>query len=142
VSFLNLIIPPENATPAALVRWRYCIAGGLLVALIGLGYAFSPAGFAWASDVDRKIAEAIDTKIKPIADEQREQRAVLNRVSQLLTEQLAASVASQIRLNISKRCKSTSAQEREELAREKDRLQQQYREYKGERYPEPTCSEL
>jgi hypothetical protein len=60
----------------------------------------------------------------------------------LLTEQLAATVAAQIRLTISKRCKTQGFIEREELNREKDRLQEQYFDYKGNRYTEPSCGDL
>jgi hypothetical protein len=101
--------------------------------------------FAQDSDVDLKITAAQ----KPLIEAQQTTDAKVDRLSEtvdrlstLVTEQLAATVAAQIRLNISKRCKTQGWVEREELAREKDRLQGQYRGYKGFFYAEPTCAEL
>jgi hypothetical protein len=133
---LNFLRPPEDADWKTVNRWRWNVCATLLCILVVGGVALK--NVAWASDLDKKIADAI----KPIAQEQQEQRILLDNVSKLLTEQLSATVAAQIRLNISKRCKTTDFTTREELAREKDRLQTQYRTYKGEYYREPGCAEL
>jgi hypothetical protein len=140
---LNFVRPPEDADWKHVNRWRWNVCLTLLVLGVATAAAsFGPTRFARADEVDRKIAPALQEKIDPIAKEQREQRVVLDRVSRLLTEQLAESVAAQIRLNISKRCKATTFEERDALVREKDRLQDQYRTYTGELYREPSCAEL
>ena len=135
---LNFIRPPEDADWKAINRWRWNVCLTLLVLCAGAIFAVSPAGFAYAGDLDKKIKDAIE----PIAQQQKVQGEKLDQVSRLLTEQLAATVAAQIRLAVSKRCKTAGFVEREELARELDRLQDQYVTYKGSRYTAPTCGEL
>lgn len=137
---LNFIRPPEDASWKRVNRWRWNVCLTLL--LVSAALVWLKMTKADAAEVDRKITTAIEEKIAPIAKEQREQRVVLDRVSQLLTQQLAESTAAQIRLTIAKRCKATTYEERDALLREKDRLQGQYRSYMGETYREPTCGEL
>jgi hypothetical protein len=139
---LNFVRPPEDADWKSVNRWRWNVCLTLAALVIGMGWAFSPKGFAWAGDIDKKIEQVVEEKLSPVVKEQKEQRALLDNVSRLLTDQLSATVAAQIRLNISKRCKTTDFLAREELAREKDRLQGQYRSYAGEYYREPSCSDL
>lgn len=139
---LNFVRPPEDANWKTVNRWRWNVCLTLTGLVIGMGWAFSPKGFAWAQDLDKKIETVVESKLAPVVREQKEQRALLDKVSNLLTDQLAATVAAQIRLNISKRCKTTDFMAREELAREKDRLQGQYRSYANEYYREPSCSDL
>lgn len=139
---LNFIRPPEDAEWKSVNRWRWNICLIVTILVVGMGWAFSPKGFAKAGDIDKKIETAIEQKLAPVVKEQKEQRALLDKVSNLLTDQLSATVAAQIRLNISKRCKTTDFSEREELAREKDRLQGQYKSYANEYYREPSCADL
>lgn len=133
---LNFIRPPEDADWKHVNRWRWNVTLTLLAIVIAV--ALLSRTVAFAGDVDKKISAAIE----PIAKEQRAQGEKIDKVTRLLTEQLAATVAAQIRLTISKRCKTQGFVEREELNRERDRLQQQYREYKGELYSEPQCGDL
>jgi hypothetical protein len=133
---LDFIRPPEDATAKQVNRWRWNVCLTLLVLVGSVGWLYKSV--AWAESVEKKIAAAIE----PIAKEQHAQGAKIDTVTRLLTEQLAATVAAQIRLTISKRCKATAFADREELNREKDRLQAQYREYKGELYVEPGCADL
>lgn len=133
---LNFVRPPESATWREVNRWRWNVCLTLLVMAGAMLWTVRTK--ADASEVDQKISAAL----APIAKEQREQRDLLDRFSRLLTAQLAESVAAQIRLNISKRCKATTFEERDALVREKDRLQEQFRAYMGEHYREPSCAEL
>jgi hypothetical protein len=117
----------------------------LCLLIAGGSFLYGIKTFAQSAEVDRRITEAQ----KPLVEAQQTTDAKVDRLSEtvdrlsaLVTEQLAMSVAAQIRLNISKRCKTQGWAEREELAREKDRLQGQYRGYKGFFYAEPTCGEL
>lgn len=135
---IEKLLPPEHATPKEIARHRMMLSLTVICIVFGCSFAASPKGFAWAGDVDMKIS----TAIRPIAAEQKAQGDKLDKVTRLLTEQLAATVAAQIRLTISKRCKTQGFAEREELNREKDRLQMQYMEYKNQWYTEPTCGDL
>lgn len=139
---LDFIRPPEDAQWKSVNRWRWNVTIVTAVTVLGLGWGYGPRGFARAGDIDKKIETVVESKLAPVVKEQKEQRALLDKVSNLLTDQLSATVAAQIRLNISKRCKTTDFNEREELAREKDRLQGQYKSYAGEYYREPSCADL
>jgi hypothetical protein len=111
--------------------WRAVLVFSVAWGFGMLTWSGAGSGFARAADVDKKIAEAIE----PIAKEQREQRTVLNTVSRKLTEQLANSVASEIRYLYAKRCPEQNPAERERLQREIERKQTEYVELKNERYP-------
>ena len=142
---LDFIRPPEEATWKAVNRWRWnvCLSLGLL--MLAAGWAYSPRGFAWGSDVDAKVAAAMKPAVeaqKALAEAQVTQGLKIDSLTAIVKNQMANGVAAQIRLTISKRCKTQGYIERDELNREKDRLQAEYFSYKGERYPEPTCADL
>lgn len=148
-AIIDFFRPPDD-NPAAKSRWRTNVSIALMVtAAIGLMCAFGPFKVAFADDVDLKISTAtakLEQKIQAVADEQKQQNAATNKkldsIAILQARSLAQNVATQIRLTISKRCKTTGFVEREELNREKERLQDEYRAYIGERYIEPRCDEL
>jgi hypothetical protein len=142
MDLLNFIRPPEDASWKTVNRWRWNVALSLMGLAACAILAYSPYGFAWSGEVDKKIEAAIEAKIQPILVEQQAQKLTLESVRGLLIEQLATTKAAQIRLNISKRCKTSSDVDREELARERDRLQGEYRALKAEYYREPSCGEL
>lgn len=117
--------------------WRVAT---LAVALWMLG-AFKQfglgGGFAYADEVDKKIATAIE----PIAKEQKEQRGVLETLSRQVNEQLANSVASEIRYLVGRKCGEQNAVERDRLQREIDRKQDEYVALGKERYAF-VCADL
>lgn len=89
-------------------------------------------GFAYAGEVDQKIAAAIE----PVAKEQKEQRQVLETLSRQLNEQLANGVASEIRNLVGRRCSTPKeSPERDRLQREIDRKQDEYEALRKSRYP-------
>jgi ABC-type phosphate transport system auxiliary subunit len=133
---LNFIRPPESAGWRQINRWRWNVCLSLLVLFAGTGFLFKQV--SWASDVDKKISDAQ----KPLADAQKKTDEKVDKISVLLTNSLANSKAAEIRLTISKRCKTVGFIEREELAREKDRLQEEYKTLKGDYYREPQCGDL
>jgi hypothetical protein len=146
---LNFVRPPEDASWKTVNRWRWNVSLTLLVLVILSGVAEAPVGgmrHVRAAELDDRLKEAIDTavteKVNPVAQKVQTVESKVDRMSELLLESLANTLASQIRTNISKRCKTTGWAEREELNREKDRLQANYRSYKGEFYREPSCSDL
>lgn len=87
-------------------------------------------GFAYADEVDKKIATAIE----PIAREQKEQRGVLETLSRQVNDQLANSVASEIRYLVGRKCNEQNDTERDRLQREIDRKQGEYAGLRKERY--------
>jgi hypothetical protein len=135
---LDFIRPPEDADWKKVTRWRWNVCLILIVLVAYAIVAATPLGYAKAGETERKIAAAIE----PIAKEQKEQRTSLDNLSKLITEQLAASLATQIRAVTLKRCKVTGSDERDELTREIDRLQDLFIGYKGSRYSVPSCAEL
>jgi hypothetical protein len=135
---LDFIRPPEDAEWKTVNRWRWNVAMTLLVLSALVAWAYGPKGFAGDALVDQKIADAQ----RPLMEAQKKTNDKVDRMSTLLMNQLANSKAAEIRLNISKRCKSNSIPERDYLAAEKDRLQEEYISLKGVRYVEPTCAEL
>lgn len=142
---LNFIRPPEDADWKTLNRWRWNVCLSLLVLFIFAGLAMSPWGFLRAEEAERRAASlsvTVDQKIAGLQTEQKKQGAAIDRVSQLLIEQLATAKAAQIRLVISKRCKTTGFVERDELQREIERLQEEYMSLKSVKYDAPSCSEL
>lgn len=140
---LDFVRPPENADWKSVNRWRWNVALTLIVLVTGAGFAVSPKGFALASEVEKTIDKKIEDKIAPVVKEQQEQRVVLNRMSDLLLNQLMQAKAAEIRLTVSKRCKAQTFEERDRLNGEKDRLQREYAALNnGVKYDEPGCGEL
>lgn len=132
---IDFIMPPLEGSPRQ-KSWEWKVS--LMLLLGGMALLYGGFRVAWAGDVEKKISDAVSR----ITIAQQAQESKIDRVTKLLTDQLADSVAGQIRLTIAKRCKTQGFDEREELNREKDRLQAQYYEYKGQRYIEPRCEEL
>jgi len=117
----------------------------VLVAILTKGVPVA-GRVAWADEIDKKVSEAVkatDAKIEAVAKEQRETGKVLKNVETMLLESLMESTSAKIRSQVAKRCKTEGRIEREEINREIDRLQKQYKAYSnGEKYDEPTCSEI
>lgn len=103
-------------------------------------------GFAQASDLDKHIAAAVkatDDKIEAVSKEQAATRKALKNIETMLLENLMESTSAKIRAQVARRCKTEGRIEREEINREIDRLQKQYKTYSnGEKYDEPTCNEI
>lgn len=164
IRVLKLLMPPrvedngeesdnlyntQKYNPAT-VRWRWAVFWWLVVltTVLTLFVPFSftkipivsdyMPGFALAGETEKKI----DTAVQPIKKELGEQRQILNSITRQLNDQLANSVATEIRLLISKRCKEPDHNERDRLWREKDRKQDEYQAMRGQRYTEPSCSDL
>lgn len=113
-----------------------------IVILVGAGWGwFSVFGvpeFALAGDVKAQLEQKHNEVVaKLVALE-----LSLKDTAFLQKSQLSSSVASGIRAQAVKRCKTKNADEREQINREIDRLQDEYRTYKGETYAVPTCDYL
>lgn len=138
-AILDFIRPPEEAGWKGVNRWRWNVAITLLLLVGAVSFGYGPKGFASDSEVDKKIAKAVE----PIARKQDEHGRKLDDVARLVSDSLAKGVASEIRLIVAKRCAGgIDAAERERLAAQLDAKQEEFFAYKGYRYPPPTCDEL
>ncbi len=131
---LNFLRPPEDASPKSIRRWNFNVSITMLILGGFCIFSVSPYGFAWAGDM-RQVDQKIEKAVAPTNQK-------LDSLAKLVTDSLATGKAAAIRSVISKRCKTQGFMERDELAREKDRLQEEYRTLKGEFYREPECSQL
>lgn len=141
MSFFSFLIPPLHDRPENIRRHRIAITLSVMTLFLGLAAAygffekFGISGFA--------RADSITKATKPLETQITEQTQLLDKVSRQLIEQLAAGTASEIRAKTAKRCLETNPSERDRLIREIDKLQDQYKEYKGgARYDAPSCAEL
>lgn len=129
LQWLALGLTDDQVRGAIVIGWR-----GWIV-LLSL-YTF----FGWqllgvtrpvrADEVDKKI----ETAIAPVVKEQKEQRTVLETLSRQVNDQLANSVASEIRYFVGRKCTEQNGTERDRLQREIDRKQAEYVTLRNERY--------
>lgn len=130
-------LTPAQKKLALRIGWRVALITHIFWACGWLA-VFGLSGFVRADDMRRNIESAT----KPLEATVAEQNKLLERVSRQLIDQLASSVAAEIRAKIAKRCAEPDSRERERLNGEIYRLQQQYVEYKGSTYTEPACNQL
>lgn len=147
-SVIDFFRPPDD-TPHPMRRWCYGVSITLTAGVIVFIWAISPKGVATEAGVKDKITREVAQQIKPVIVAQQQQTEAqkktdrkLDRLSELVTENLATNKAGQIRTVISKRCKALGFAERDEYQREIDRLQNEYTGLIGHRYEAPTCGEL
>lgn len=136
-SFITEGMSKEQVRGFTRGTYRLAIAAGLAGAygvLSFLGFD----GFAFASDVERKISE----KQTVIVADLQTMKASAAQTTHLLNRQLAAGIASQIRAQATKRCPPAKEKDREAANREIDKLQEEYREFMSERYSIPECGVL
>lgn len=140
---LDFIRPPEDATWKAVNRWRWNVTITLLVLCV-LASVVYVRGVVFAGDLKKEVAEAVDKKMKPVVEEQVQQRILLNTMNTLLINQLLNTKAAEIRLNISQWCQAKLYADRDALMKERDRLQGEYRTLHPakEFYRELKCGDL
>lgn len=129
------------------VGWKLVTTIGYRAVMVGLmlwGYGWLQFmgwgnGFARADDVDEKIKEAV----KPLFAAQTRQGEMLKAFEDLLNEQLASGVATEIRYLVGMRCKGPDAYERERIQKEIDRKQEEYKRFRdaNEKY-HYTCGDV
>jgi hypothetical protein len=129
VKILMLGMTKEQGKGALIFIYRFAV-------MFGIG-----AGWGWFTYLGiPRFAIAADTQ----ASIMRTEAAVtikLDRTVELLNKTLAAGISAQIRSQALKRC-GGKPDEREAANREIDRLQEEYRQYKAERYDIPECGNL
>lgn len=156
---LNILRPPElpqSDEPAEIkkynervARYHFNIAVSVMALLVLTAWAASPLGFARADSIKPQIDEALKPVKAEISKLEDAVIAVTNAQKTNTTRlaiSLANSVAGEIRLLASKRCKERGANgnaaERERLTREIDRKQDEYLELRQSYYTIPTCEDL
>lgn len=130
--------------------WQSWVSASAIMSILFMLISFGViplfgSGFLLAAEAERQKTEmikSVETKIAAVVSEQRVQGTKIDNAMTLLTDNLASAKAGQIRLAISKRCKTTGFVERDEQLREIDRLQGEYFALKGYKYDAPTCAEL
>lgn len=110
--------------------WRGALSFHILWACGWLAFIGIGGGFAKADDTDKKIAAAVE----PILKEQAEQRTTLTNLTSVISDQIISTIAGEIRLLYSKKCKEPSFQERDRLQGEIDKRQREYRKYRENNY--------
>lgn len=110
--------------------WRALLIFHVAWACGWLGTTGLGGGFAKADIIDEKIAKAN----RPITVELEKQRMVIALIGKQVNDQVANSIATEIRYLVGKKCKETDVVERDRLQREIDRKQAEYREIRREWY--------
>jgi hypothetical protein len=144
--------PPTSSDPkdwreylGSVSRYHFVVSLAVLSLLIGALWAMSPMGFARAGNIDERINAAL----VPIKAKQEEVEGVIHRIDDLqkrdslrLAVSLGNSVSADIRLIVAKRCQERDPGERERLWREIEKRQDEYKIYREQSYPLPSCAEL
>ena len=139
--------PAEDADPRRVFYWRLTVSGfmGLLVLFIifAFGGIWRLNGFALASDVDTKIADAV----RPIAESVASLKTTVESQGGQLRTSLQFDYAEKIRDAVQARCETDSNSEQRRISDTIERLQVAYQSVTrtkddpdGERYPEPACN--
>lgn len=130
--------------PESMRKWRITVSVFLAALLLFMIWALGSMshlgqpGFAYASDIDRKI----DSRLTPLVAEQAAQRALLTVVSNQLKDTLSEAKAAEIRGFAVKRCHEKLEPEKEVLNREIDRAQAEFFKQVERYYKIPSCDDL
>lgn len=130
--------------PESQRKWRVTTSLLLLALMLfmlwslGTMQHIGQPGFAYAGDIDHHI----DLKLQPIAQEQMQQRVLLNVVSQQLKDSLSEGKSAEIRALALKRCREKSDVEKEDLNKEIDRKQAEFFKLVERYYRIPECNVL
>jgi septal ring factor EnvC (AmiA/AmiB activator) len=144
--------PPEGASPAELAKYRNAVnryRWNVSLTLVGvvavLSWSVTPWGFALASDVDKKVAAAIDPfnrKLQELSgkldDNARETQQLQQAVQSLTISSLEAKlVDTQIR-----KCRADSDSAREYFRGLVLEYERQYEAIRHTRFNTPACKDL
>ena len=134
--------PAEDASPRSVFYWRLTVSGFMgslvLFVIFAFGGIWHLSGFAIASDVDTKIAQAVEPingKLDTIETAQTAQNGYLE---QLVKSDFATRIDREVRA----RCSAMTRDEKERIKSAIDTYQAGYKEVAKVEYDEPECSEL
>lgn len=140
---LKFIAPPaEDASPRRVFYWRLTVSGFMVFLILFVVFSFGGIwrldGFAMASDVDVKIAEAIQPINAKLVDIEITQTTQSSYLEQLVKTDFAVRIDREVRA----RCAATTREEKERIKSAIDTYQTGYKAVAGEKYDEPDCKNL
>ena len=122
--------------------WRLVVSSfitsGVIFALWALGGLYGTQGFAFADDVEAKIAQAVEpvtARLTTIETTQTTQSGYLKRLVKSDLERL-------IDREILARCNATTSAEKQRIKSAIDAYQLDYEDVFGDEYDEPVCGDL
>jgi hypothetical protein len=147
----SLLMPAEESEHRSkFYTWRLMVAGSLVVVygvvfimvLWLAGFIPGVNSVVLANDLDERISEQMTPLKKQVEDQSKQLKETSDKLTALndvVTAQLADSLASQIRERSVWLCTETNDRKRETLTSEIDRLQQLYKRYTGDWYHQRGC---
>ncbi len=122
--------------------WRLVVSAfitsGVLFVVWATGSLYGTQGFAFADDVQTKIAQAVQpvtARLTTIENEQTTQSGYLKRLVKSDLERL-------IDRELLARCKATKSAEKQRIKSAIDAYQREYKDVFGDEYDEPNCDQL
>ena len=122
--------------------WRLVVSSfitsGVVSVVWAIGGLYGTQGFAFADDVEAKIAQAVEpvtARLTDIEDEQTTQSGYLKRLVKSDLERL-------IDRELLARCNATSSAEKQRIKSAIDAYQLDYEGVFGDEYDEPGCGDL
>lgn len=122
--------------------WRMVVSSFMTISIIfviwSVGHLFGMQGFAFADDVNTKIAAAI----KPMSDRLDGIETTQSTQSGYLKRLVKSDLERLIDREILARCNATSSAEKQRIKSAIDAYQEDYEDVFGDEYDEPRCAEL
>lgn len=122
--------------------WRLVVSAfitsGVIFAVWAMGGMWGTQGFAYADDVEAKIAQAVQpvtSRLTDIESEQTTQSGYLKRLVKSDLERL-------IDRELLARCSATTSAEKQRIKDAVDAYQRDYKGVFGDEYDEPGCDDL
>ncbi len=135
-------ITEEEPSTWTVALWRLVVSLFMTCSIVfviwSFGYLFSLGGFAFADDVDIKIAQAltpVTARLNGIETVQTTQSGYLKRLVKSDLERL-------IDREILARCNATTSAEKQRIKSAIDAYQEDYSDVFGDEYDEPRCDDL
>lgn len=137
-----LWLTEEDPSKQTLFLWRLVVSSFLSLAVLfvvwAMGGLYGTQGFAYADDVDAKIAQAV----KPVTDRldgiETEQTTQSGYLKQLVRSDLERLIDREILA----RCNATTSAEKQRIKSAIDAYQKDYDDVFDHEYDEPRCNDL
>ena len=137
-----LWLTEEDPSKLRVLLWRLVISAfittGVIFAVWAMGGLYGTQGFAYADDVETKIAQAIKpvtSRLTDIETAQTTQSGYLKRLVKSDLERL-------IDREILARCNASTSAEKQRIKSAIDAYQQDYNDVFDNEYDEPACGDL
>ncbi len=137
-----LWLTEEDPSKQTIFLWRLVISAfitsGVIFAIWAMGGLYGTQGFAFAGDVEAKIAQAVEpvtARLTDIETEQTTQSGYLKRLVKSDLERL-------IDRELLARCNAMTSAEKQRIKSAIDAYQLDYEAVFGDEYDEPRCDDL